>query len=84
MALLTIILFGLLVRRAYPQAAPEGQAAACDNNRAGKSKTVDHTCECARAMTMCDPQDPEIETPGAMCKTYCRPDKCDCQNKCTS
>lgn len=76
-----------LIGLAMPLPKPkpqEGNAAACDNNRAGKSKTVDHTCECARAEDPCRPNDPELKQPGSKCKTYCKPDHCDCQNSCTS
>jgi hypothetical protein len=62
----------------------EGPAAMCDNNRSGKSKDMDHTCECARARDECKPDDPELKKPMSDCKTYCRPDDCKCENRCTS
>jgi len=81
--LLAGLLFAAGAGLAFP-APQEGPAAACDNNRAGKSKDVNHTCECARAEKDCKPDDPELKQPGSMCKTYCKPDHCDCQNRCTS
>jgi hypothetical protein len=84
--LIVAIAFALLGANIWKASArpQEGTAAACDNNRAGKSKGVDHTCECARAEKDCKPDDPELKQPGSMCKTYCKPDHCDCQNRCTS
>ena len=79
---LLFVLSGAIALQAIPP--QEGAAAHCDNNREGKSKSVDHTCECARAEKDCKPDDPEIQEPGSKCKTYCRKDDCDCQNKCTS
>lgn len=64
-------------------ARQDGMAKYCDNRRDGKGTLTDHTCECARAMKQCDPDDPEIQTPGAMCRTYCKPDNCHCENMCT-
>lgn len=63
----------------------EGSAAACDNNREGKSKGIDHTCECEHA-THCDPNSEDDrkahETMTYKCKTYCKPEHCSCSNEC--
>lgn len=82
------VVFALVVAAISGHSAPtpqEGTAAACDNNAAGKSKSVDHTCACAHA-THCNPNDPKDrqahEQMGPDCKTYCEPDHCKCTNEC--
>ncbi len=63
----------------------EGPAAACDNNREGKSKGIDHTCECEHA-THCDPNSEEDrgahKEMSSKCRTYCKPEHCSCSNEC--
>ena len=82
------ILFGLMAGAGAPPAVPqEDTAAACDNIRDSHAKGVDHTCDCEHA-THCDPTSDDDrdshKSMGPKCRTYCKPDHCDCENECTS
>lgn len=84
----TVLLFAMislaLAGLAFPK-PQDGTAAACDNNRSGKAKDIDHSCECEHA-THCDPNSDEDRAAHkemtAKCKTYCKPDHCRCANEC--
>jgi hypothetical protein len=89
MRTLTIAILFALVSVAGKVLTPpqESTTAACDNIRDSHTKGVDHTCECEHA-THCDPTSDDDrqshKSMGPKCRTYCRPDHCDCQNECTS
>ncbi len=83
--LTALSLSALTIQIAATPIPQEGAAQNCDNNRQGKSKTADHTCECEHA-THCDPNSDqdreEHKEMGEKCKTYCRPEACGCANEC--
>src|SRR5690348_14873717 len=83
------ILFGLMMLAGAGLAMPQegySQYVSCDNNRSGKSKDIDHTCECVRAQQQCDPDhnDPDDYYKdggmGKKCTKFCDKEHCDCQN----
>jgi len=83
-AIVLLLITGAGAALAVPQ---EGAAAACDNIRESHLNGVDHTCECEHA-THCDPTNDDDreshKSMGSKCRTYCKPDHCDCQNECSS
>ena len=54
----------------------EAQPEYCDN---GSNNS--HPCECSRA-TACDPKAKAAQNPSIKCKTYCRPNDCNCCPEC--
>lgn len=77
---LRILIIGLVLLAAQLVAFQEGTAASCDNRHDNA-----HKCACLRAMTECKMPGMKIQEPGAMCKTYCKPEHCHCAGpSCTS
>jgi hypothetical protein len=70
----------------FPLLAPQdhkGQPAHCDNAAA---TPAEQRCECNRADLKCKDHpgvDPEGQ-PNEKCKTYCKPEHCECANPCNS
>ena len=59
---------------------PVDSHVACDNSGTPDSTSRYHTCDCNRAHAACDPAHPKPE-PMYGCKTYCKPDHCDCSTR---
>lgn len=53
----------------------------CDNSGQKDSKTRFHNCDCNRAHEECGPDHPQPDAPMYGCKTYCKPEHCDCSTK---
>lgn len=77
-----ICCLGMLAKPAYQFAqVEEGQIAACDNSGAKDTTYRSHHCECERtAQDHCDADG--VKSPKSSCKTYCRPNNCDCAGPC--
>jgi hypothetical protein len=74
------ILISVLAGGLVAWQAPEGTAESCDNRHENA-----HKCACLRAMTECKMPGMKIDEPGAMCKTFCKPQHCHCAGpSCTS
>lgn len=62
------------------------QPAKCDNFA---RTPAEHRCHCAKSEHSCDDSDPDEEArlmkePGSKCKTYCRPEACQCISPCNT
>ena len=78
LALLFMLVCTVSAALALPK---EGPAAACDNSGAKDTEMRSHHCGCERtAKDHCDPEG--VKSPKAACKTYCKPDNCDCGGPC--
>lgn len=71
-----LLVIALLSMPLYLPQDHSGQPASCDN-----VSDNPHKCECERAQQDCDPNN---QSAGQKCKTYCRPDACKCANSCNS
>jgi hypothetical protein len=77
---------GVLIGAPGSAAAPpqEGTAAACNPSSREGTRRCGRRPSIFRRGCYRSKDDPEMKQPGAKCKTYCKPENCDCQNSCTS